>query len=176
MLEHAHRARLLPHDLGDLGHVQAGKHAEQNHLSLVGRKRGDARQRSFGVVGGEDGAFGVVGPGSPTEGIEAGSRVGGAGPAAPMIDQPPACNRKEPAPKRPFITLETVETGGRVEPRLRDEILAVVGFLRPKVPQEPGMELPVEGRERPLRPRPGSDEHRAKLLSERHSRERSGRM
>lgn len=176
MLEHAHRSRLLPQDLGDLGHVQPGKHTEQNHLSLVGRKRSDACQRSFGVVGGEDGAFGIVGPGSPAEGIEADTRVGGALPAAPMIDQPPAGDRKEPAPKRPFITLETVETGGGVESSLRDEILAVVEFLRPKVPQEPGMELPVEGFDCPLCPHPGSDEHRCKLLSECHGRERCCRM
>src|SRR5919106_1166283 len=175
MLEHTHRSRLLPQDLGDVGHVKPGKHAEQNHLSLVGRKRGDARQRGFGVVGGEDGALGVVRPRSPAEGIEAGTRVGAALPAAPMIDQPPTGDREEPAPKRPLVTSKAFETGGRVKPRLRDEILAIVGFLRPKVPQEPGMELPVQRRERPLRPRPRSGQHGAELPSECHGCERSCR-
>ena len=146
MLEHTDRSRLLPQDLGYLGHVQPGKHAKQNHLSLVGRKRSNARQRSFGVVGGEDGALGVVGAGSLTEGSEAGTRPGGALPAAPMIDQSPPCDREEPAPKRPLVTLETVQTGGSVEPRVSDEILTVVGLLRPEVPQKPRMELPVESR------------------------------
>jgi hypothetical protein len=164
MLEHTDRSRLLPQDLGYLGHLQPGKHAEQNHLSLVGRKRGDARQRSFGVVGGEDGALGVVRAGSLTDVSEAGAQVRSALPAAPMIDQPPPCDREEPAPKRPLVTVETAETGGNVEPRLRREILPVVGLLHPQVAQEPRMELPVESRERPLFPSPPSGQHRAKLL------------
>jgi hypothetical protein len=168
MLEYTHRSRLLPQNLGDVGHLQPGKHAEQNHLSLVRRKSGDALQRSFGVGSREHGALGVVWCGSPTQGIETDTQAGAALPAAPMIDQPPACDRKEPAPKGPLITLETVETGGRVKPRFRDEILPVIGFLRPKVPQKPRMELPVEGRECPLCPRPSRGHHRAKLLSKCH--------
>jgi hypothetical protein len=73
MLEHAHGSRLLPEDLGDVGYVQPRKHAEQNHLSLVARKRGDPRERSFGVLGGEDGALGIVSPGSRRESVEAGT-------------------------------------------------------------------------------------------------------
>jgi hypothetical protein len=131
MLEHAHRSRLFPQDLGDAGYIQPGKHAEQNHLSLVGRKRGDPRERSFGVVGGEDGALGIFRPGSRRESVEAATRIESAIPAAPMIDQAAASDREEPSPERPFITLETVESARRVKPRLRGEILAVVRILRP---------------------------------------------
>ena len=74
-------------------------------------------------------------------------------PTAPMVDQPRRAI-EEPAPKCPF-TLEAVETSGCVEPRLRDEILAVVGPPAPRS-QKPRMELPVETRVPTLRPRPRS--------------------
>jgi hypothetical protein len=144
MLEHTHRSRLLPHDLGDVGHFEPGKDTEQDHFCLARGKCGDARQRSLGLVSGKDGGFGVVGPGSLAECIEAGGRPALHPPA--MIDQPPPGDREKPTPKRPFVTLETVETRDRVEPCLRDEILAVIRLLRPEVPQKPRVELPVESR------------------------------
>jgi hypothetical protein len=174
MLEHANRARLLPHDLGDVGHFKPGEDTEQDYFCLARGKRGDARQRNLGLVGGEDGGFGVVGPGSLGECIEACGRAAQALSSAPMIDQPPPGDREKPTPKRPFITLETVETRDRIEPCLRGEILAVIRLLHPEVPQKARVELPVESRECPLRPRPRSGEHRSKLLPERHSLERSG--
>jgi hypothetical protein len=67
MLEHANRARLLPHDLGDVGHFEPGKDTEQDYFCLARGKRGDARQRSLGLVRGKDGGFGVVGPRSLAE-------------------------------------------------------------------------------------------------------------
>lgn len=169
MLEHAHGSRLLPHDLGHVGHFEPGKDTEQDHFCLARGKRGDARQRSLGLVRGNDGGFGVVEPGSLAECIEAGGRPAQTLPPPPMIDQPPTGDREKPTPKRPFITPETVETRDRVEPCLRDEILAVIRILRAEVPQKPRVELPVESRECPLGPRPRRREHRSKLLSERHS-------
>ena len=174
MLEHAHRPRLLAHDLGDVGHFEPGEDTKQDYFCLARGKRGDARQRHLGVVSGQGGGFGVVGPGSLPDCIEAGGRPAQALPPAPMIDQPPPRDREKPTPKCPFITLETVETRDYVEPCLRDEILAVIRLLRLEVPQKPRVELPVESRECPLRPCPRSREHRSKLLSERHNPERSG--
>jgi hypothetical protein len=174
MLEHAHRSRLLPHDLGDVGDFEPGEDTKQDHFCLDRRERSDARQRSPGLARGEDGCLGVVVPGSLAECIEADGRLAQTLPSAPMIDQPPPGDREKPAPKCPFITLKTVETSGRVEPRLRDEILAIIRLLRPEVPQKPRVELPVQSRECPLRPRPRSGEHRSELRSERHGFERSG--
>jgi outer membrane protein assembly factor BamB len=168
MLQDANRSFSLPDDRRHVSDIEARDDAQQHHLGLLGREASDESKGRIRLARRNCDCLGisrsiarrpdreVIVDGAPST-------------LAPTkVDQPPAGDREQPAPKAGLVSLEPPQRRRHIEPNLRCQILRVRRGLRPQVADETRVQLPVEGRDRPLGPGRRRGEDRLKLLSEWH--------
>jgi hypothetical protein len=146
LLHHPHRPRLPTGDRGYFIRVEAGDDAQQDDLRLGRWQSGETVKglsgfnpgKRFTGIGPIDQLLERDWPGAPTSSDSA------------HIDEPPTRDREQPAAEGALVSFETTQTAGHVEPDLRGEVLALVGFLRAQKPHERRMQLSVKHGQRPV--------------------------